>query len=86
MKNSILTKEHTSVSLDAIREIHEKNKQLLSLGYISKIEFLENNLILINELSNFDSKPSIKLDSAIDEFSIVRFRLRMQLLKNTSKN
>ncbi len=31
MKNSILTKEHTSVSLDAIREIHEKNKQLLSL-------------------------------------------------------
>ncbi|MCL1654233.1 hypothetical protein M2T28_16540 [Elizabethkingia miricola] len=86
MKNSILTKEHTAISLDAIREIHEKNKQLLSQGYISKIEFLENNLILINELSNHNSKPSIKLDSAIDEFSIVRFRLRMQLLKNTSKN
>ncbi|MDV3490941.1 hypothetical protein CMV03_07025 [Elizabethkingia anophelis] len=86
MKNSILTKDLVTVDLNAIYQIHMKNKQLFSQGYISKREFLENNLILINELSNHNSKPSITIDSTVNEFSIVKFRLRMQLLRNTSKN
>lgn len=47
MKNSILTKDLVTVDLNAIYQIHMKNKQLFSQGYISKREFLENNLILI---------------------------------------
>ncbi|KGO08572.1 hypothetical protein KS04_18515 [Elizabethkingia miricola] len=76
-------------NFDILYRMHAKNEQFYKLGYILKKEYVSNNIIILRELKHYRltrTQLEIIMESVVDEFSIIKFRLGIQSLKIQVKN